>query len=117
MKELTCIVCPNGCRLTVDEENGFRVTGNKCEKGAEYGKTECQRPVRVVTSTVRITGAAGCRLPVKTSAAIDKDKMFSVMQLLSAVTVAAPVRLGDVIVPDILGTGVSIVACKTMNRL
>ena len=60
MKELICIVCPNGCHLKVDEENGYNVTGNKCERGAEYGKAELLHPVRVVTSTVRIEGAAAC---------------------------------------------------------
>ena len=62
MKELICIVCPNGCHLKVDEENGYNVTGNKCERGAEYGKAELLHPVRVVTSTVRIEGAACRRL-------------------------------------------------------
>ena len=87
MKELICIVCPNGCHLKVDEENGYNVTGNKCERGAEYGKAELLHPVRVVTSTVRIEGAACRRLPVKTSAAVDKDRIFDVMALLDGVTV------------------------------
>lgn len=96
MKELICIVCPNGCHLKVDEENGYNVT------------------VRVVTSTVRIEGAACRRLPVKTSAAVDKDRIFDVMALLDGVTVHAPVRTGDVIVPNLFGTGVSVIACKSM---
>ena len=114
MKELICIVCPNGCHLKVDEENGYNVTGNKCERGAEYGKAELLHPVRMVTSTVRIEGASGCRLPVKTSAAIDKSRVFDVMALLDDVCVHAPVKVGDVIVPHIFGTDVSIVACKSM---
>ena len=63
MKELICIVCPNGCHLKVDEENGYNVTGNKCERGAEYGKAELLHPMRMVTSTVRIEGAPCRRLP------------------------------------------------------
>lgn len=114
MKELICIVCPNGCHLKVDEENGYNVTGNKCERGAEYGKAELLHPVRVVTSTVRIEGAACRRLPVKTSAAVDKDRIFDVMALLDGVTVHAPVRTADVIVPNLFGTGVSVIACKSM---
>ena len=114
MKELICIVCPNGCHLQVDEEKGYNVTGNQCERGAEYGRAELLHPVRVVTSTVRIEGAAGRRLPVKTSAGIDKDKLLDVMALLDAVTVHAPVRAGDVVVPDLFGTGVSVIACKDM---
>ena len=70
--------------------------------------------MRVVTSTVRIEGASCRRLPVKTSAAVDKDKIFDVMALLDGVTVHAPVRTGDVIVPNLFGTGVSVIACKSM---
>lgn len=114
MKELICIVCPNGCHLKVDEENGYNVTGNKCERGAEYGKAELLHPMRMVTSTVRIDGASCRRLPVKTSAAVDKSRIFDVMALLDGVCVRAPVHAGDVIVPDLFGTGVSIIACKSM---
>ena len=105
MKELICIVCPNGCHLKVDEENGYNVTGNKCERGAEYGKAELLHPMRMVTCR---------RLPVKTSAAVDKSRIFDVMALLDGVCVHAPVHAGDVIVPDLFGTGVSIIACKSM---
>ena len=65
MTELICIVCPKGCHLKVDEENGYAVTGNSCERGAAYGKKELVNPTRVVTSTVRIEGAALRRLPVR----------------------------------------------------
>ena len=56
MTELICIVCPKGCHLKVDEENGYRVTGNSCKRGEEYGKKELTNPTRVITSTVRVTG-------------------------------------------------------------
>ena len=58
MKELICIVCPKGCHLRVDEDNGYAVTGNGCPRGAEYGKIELTHPTRVVTSTVKCQGAA-----------------------------------------------------------
>ena len=66
MTSIICITCPKGCRLSVDEENGYKVTGNGCPRGEIYGKNELQHPVRVITSTVRIEGAAVPRLPVKT---------------------------------------------------
>ena len=114
MKELICIVCPNGCRLRVDEDKDFAVSGAKCARGIEYGKTELQNPTRVVTSTVCIEGGAYPRLPVKTDRPIAKSKVFDVMRLLDGVTVTSPVRTGDVILQNILGTDVSIVACKDM---
>ena len=81
MANIICIVCPKGCRLTVDE-NTLAVTGNGCPRGAEYGKNELTHPVRVVTSTVRVEGADICRCPVKTAGSVPKEKMFAVMDAL-----------------------------------
>ena len=114
MKNVICITCPKGCHLTVDEENGFAVTGNSCPRGAEYGKNELQHPVRVVTSTVRIEGAAGLRLPVKTDRPLPKEKMFQCMELLNTITVQSPVQVGQVLAANILGTDVNIVSAKSM---
>ena len=118
MTELICIVCPKGCHLKVEEKDGqLKVTGNTCEKGAEYGKKEMTHPTRVITSTVRIEGAAQCRLPVKTSADIPKSDIFRAMELLNGVTAKAPVRRGDVIVPNLLGLGVDFIATKDMDAV
>ena len=115
MKELICIVCPKGCHLKVDEENGFSVTGNGCPRGAEYGHKELTNPTRVITSTVRLEGAAQCRLPVKTSADIPKQDIFRAMALLDTVTAHAPVKTGDVVVSNILGLGVDFIATKPIT--
>ena len=77
MKELICICCPRGCHLKVDEEKK-EVTGNACPRGKEYGINEVTNPVRVVTSTVKITGANLRRLPVKTDKPIPKGKIFEI---------------------------------------
>ncbi len=114
MKELICIVCPKGCHLRVDEQHAFAVTGNACPRGETYGKKEVQCPTRVLTSTVRVTGAAIPRLPVKTDRDIPKKDLFRAMRLLDAVTVAAPVSLGQVVLPDILGTGANFVATRSL---
>ncbi len=115
MTELICISCPKGCHLKVDEANGFAVTGNACPRGEVYGKNELQHPVRVVTSTVRLTGAAAARLPVKTDKPLPKEKMFACMDALTRVTAAAPVAVGQVLVPNVCGTGVNIVSTKTVH--
>lgn len=114
MKELICIVCPQGCHLKVDEEHGFAVTGNSCPRGAEYGKMELTAPTRVVTSTVRCTGAPHPRCPVKTDRPVPKGAIFDVMAALEGVTLAAPVRVGDVVVADVCGTGANVVATRGM---
>ena len=114
MKELTCIVCPKGCRLKVDEENGYAVTGNSCEKGAAYGYNELTNPMRVVTSTVKLEGGLHRRLPVKTNGDIPRKYVRDCVKLLDEVTVKAPVKTGDVIVPNVFGLGVDIVSAKDM---
>lgn len=114
MRELVCIVCPKGCRLRVDEENDFAVTGNSCPRGAQYGREECTNPTRVVTSTVAVAGGMHPRCPVKTNAPIPKSKMFDVMAALDGLVIPAPVALGQVIVPDVCGTGVDIVATRSV---
>ena len=114
MKELISICCPNGCHLLVDEEKGYAVSGNQCEKGAEYGKAELLHPVRTVTSTVRTTSATHPRLPVKTDRPVDKARMMEVMALLDGVTVTAPVRTGDVLLAGIFGTDANVVACRDL---
>lgn len=116
MKELVCIVCPRGCRLQVDEEHGYAVTGNHCPRGAEYGKTELLHPTRVLTSTVCIQGALHRRLPVKTTAPIPKELMFQAMDALNGVRLTAPVQLGQVVIHDLLGTGVDVVATREMKN-
>ena len=115
MKDLICIVCPRGCHLQVDEENGYAVTGNSCPRGAQYGAAELQHPVRVLTSTVRLTGCEARRCPVKTNAAIPKELLFEAMRALDAVELTAPVKVGQVALADLLGTGVDVVCTKAFG--
>ena len=115
MKELICIVCPQGCRLRVDEDRDCAVTGNRCERGADYGRTELLNPTRVLTSTVDVLGSHIARCPVKTAGAIPKAKIFEAMELVRAVKVSAPVKSGQVIIKNLLGTGVDLVATRDME--
>lgn len=114
MKELVCIVCPKGCHLKIDEEHGFAVTGNACGRGAVYGKKELQNPTRTLTSTVRVSGGHLPRLPVKTDKEIPKAMLLRAMRLLDPVHLSAPIAAGQVILPDILGTGANVVATRSM---
>lgn len=117
MTNMICILCPKGCHLQVDEQNNYHVTGNGCERGVAYGKKELQNPTRTLTSTVRINGAPLPRLPVKTDKEIPKADLLPAMDLLNAVTLTAPVNLGDIILENILGTGANIVATRSLPAL
>lgn len=113
MKTLTCIVCPKGCALSVDISKG-EVSGNGCSRGKDYGLTEVTNPTRVLTTTVAIDNAIHPRLPVKTSQPIPKGKLLEAMDVIGQLRVSAPVMLGDVIVSNLLDTGIDLVACRSM---
>jgi len=109
MKEMICIVCPIGCRLTVtDGPEGITVTGNQCPRGETYAKEETTNPRRMVTGTVAKAG--GGRLPVATSQPVPKAQTFAVITALRTITAPANTKMGDILVTDIAHTGADIVA-------
>ena len=118
MRNITCTVCPMGCSLVVSKVNGeYKVEGNTCKRGAKYGVEEVTNPRRVITTTVKLNGGYLNLLPVKTNDSVPKELMFDIMKLLDNVLVNAPVSVGDVIVKDVLGTGVDVVSAKSMESL
>ncbi|MGL5100086.1 MAG: DUF1667 domain-containing protein [Fusobacteriaceae bacterium] len=114
MVEMICIVCPIGCHMEVDVENGYKVTGNACPRGEVYGKEELIAPKRVVTSTVVIEGGIHNRVPVKTLGSIPKEKIFECMELLKDIKLKSPVKMGDIVLKDIFNTGVDIIVTRDM---
>lgn len=113
-KIIICTVCPRGCYMTVNGENGKvdKVEGNSCNRGLEYAKTEFVAPVRILTTLVKIDGEDNQLLPVRSDKPILKDKIFECMQLIKNTSVTLPVKRYDVVIENILGTGVNIVATK-----
>ncbi len=114
MKTLICIECPRGCKLTIDKNQ--KVTGNGCVRGIKYALQELSNPVRMVTTTVSIESEIWERLPVKTNLAVPKDQIFLVMQALKKVKVKAPIHVNEVIVANIKGLGVDIIATRTILK-
>lgn len=116
---MVCIVCPMGCRLTVEKdvssELGYRVTGNKCKRGQNYGIKELTNPTRVITTTVKIKNGILPRIPVKTHGSVPKELIFECMTVINEVEISAPIKVGDVIIENILNTGVDIVASRSMD--
>lgn len=102
MRKLTCIICPRGCAVTVDDS--LAVSGNACKRGEAYAIAECTNPTRTVTSIVRVDNRNDTMVSVKTAAPIPKDAMFDAMAQIRAKSVSAPVALGDVIFDDFYGT-------------
>ena len=104
-REITCIVCPRGCRMTADiQGENITVTGHTCPRGEKHAMAEILNPVRSLTSIVRVSNRPDTMVSVKTAAPIPKGKMADVMAMLRQITVQAPVSIGDVILPDVCGT-------------
>ncbi|MBR3891523.1 MAG: DUF1667 domain-containing protein [Bacilli bacterium] len=114
MRELICIMCPKGCRLTVDDD--LNVSGNSCVRGVTYGKQEVTDPRRYLTSTVKIVSSRYKRLPVISDGDLPKDRVQDVIKYLDTVEVKAPINVKDVVVKDVLGLGVDIVATRTIKE-
>lgn len=114
MKDLICTICPKGCHLHVDENNNYEVTGNSCLRGKEYGQKELINPTRIIPSTVKIKGGIHKRLPVKTDKPIPKSLIFKAIKLLDNVDVDSPIKAGDIIISNILGTDINFIASRDM---
>ena len=113
--KMICINCPRGCELDVEQtaDGTVSVTGNACPRGEEYGRSELVNPTRMVTGLVRVAGMRK-PLPVKTKTAIPKGKIDAVLFALHQTTVQLPVKIGDVIIQNVVETGVDVVATANM---
>lgn len=107
---LTCIVCPMGCPLTADIENGqvVKIEGQTCKRGEAYARTEITDPRRTLTTTIRT--ADGGRVPVKSSAPLPKGLLVDCMKQINAAEAKLTVKAGDVLIANIFSTGIDIVA-------
>ena len=113
-RNLTCIICPRGCALTVEVDNGkATVTGNACPKGEEYGVNECLCPIRTVTSILRVANRPDTMVSVKTDEPVTKDDIFRVMEVLKKTEVNAPIQAGNVLIADVFGA--DIIATKSVK--
>ena len=120
MREVICIICPKGCHLQVsqNEQTGeYEVRGATCDRGMDYGINEVTNPVRVLTSTVRVAGSNLVRCPVRTNGSIPKASIFDCMKEINQVTLQAPVHVGDVVIPDIAGTGIQLIATRSIESV
>ncbi len=116
-RELICIGCPMGCMLQVTLSSGevIEVTGNTCKRGDAYARKEVTNPTRILTSSVRVSGGELPVVSVKTRSDIPKGKITECMEALTEIEVTAPVEIGDVILENIAGTGVDMIATKSVS--
>ncbi len=117
---VTCIGCPLGCRVMVEfdpEGKIAGVSGHSCPRGEAYARKEVTAPSRTVTTIVKLRHGDIPVVSVKTASDIPKEKIFACMDALRQVTVDAPVKIGDIVVENICGTGVPVIATKDVEAV
>jgi len=121
MRNLTCIVCPIGCSLDVEEDansqENLSVTGNRCPRGEVYAREEVRSPKRIVTATCGIKGEADSvkRVPVKTASPCPREKIPALLRDIYKTAVSLPVKAGDVLITDWKGEGIDVIVTRTIN--
>ena len=121
--QFNCTTCPSECLLTVEVErdvNGsvaaiHSVTGNRCPRGDKFAHQELTCPMRVLTTTVAVSGGDEALLPVRTAEAIPLALHAQAMDLIRGVVVDAPIRMGDVVLKDLLNTGIDLIASMDID--
>ena len=118
-----CTTCPSECLLTVEVErdsNGAvmevrSVTGNSCPRGDKFAHQELTCPMRVLTTTVAVSGGDEALLPVRTAEAIPLTLHDQVMDLIRGLVVDAPIRMGDVVLENLLNTNINLIASMDID--
>jgi len=118
-KKLICIGCPKGCGITIKHTGKIinEITGYSCDNGLKYAKTEFTEPKRIITTTVKLNNGSLPFVPVKTKEAVNKEKIFEVMKVITQLELDSPVKVGDIVMPNIAGTGVDLVCCRSIKKV
>ncbi len=122
-KKITCITCPLGCKLKINIENNkiISVRGNQCKKGIKFAEGEIRDPRRILTTTMKLKAQGGQeatfnRLPVRSVAPAPKDKILEIIKEVRKIKVSPPVKMGDIIAKNIIGSGVDIIASMRIEN-
>ncbi|MBQ9299395.1 MAG: DUF1667 domain-containing protein [Clostridia bacterium] len=117
-RTFTCIVCPNGCEIETEYEGiqVLSITGNLCPKGKTYVTQELVDPRRTIATSVRVLGGTLPLTSVRLTNAIPKDRIFDVMAEINRQTLTAPVKIGDVVIHDILGLDSDVIVTKNIEK-
>ncbi len=114
--KITCVACPMGCKLCIEEtDDGYIINGNICRKGEEYGIQEMTDPRRNISSTAKVSGSYIRVLPVKTDKPLPKDKIFNAMKEINALRLESPIKIGDIVIRNVAGTDVNIIATRSIE--
>ncbi|MBY9017481.1 MAG: DUF1667 domain-containing protein [Candidatus Lokiarchaeota archaeon] len=118
VKVIRCIVCPTGCEIKAikDPNNEITFEGYTCERGLDYAKQEFYEPKRILTTTIRVENGFIPLIPVRTDKPILKDKLNEVLMIIAQTVVNAPIKMGDILINDVLNSGVNIIASRDLSK-
>jgi len=117
MKQITCVTCPIGCCVSIEDVDGqIRFSGNRCKKGKEFASKELLSPVRSITTTVRTAFYRIPVLPVRTNGEVPKDRVTEIIRELSNIVITEKIGIGEVVAADILGTGCDVIATSDILK-
>ncbi|MCF8001737.1 MAG: DUF1667 domain-containing protein [Halanaerobiales bacterium] len=116
--DIICTGCPKGCRVTVEVENEeiINIEGYECPTGKKYAIDEYKNPTRILPTTIRVKNGEFPLVPVKTAEPIPKSLLIKAMDVIAKKEVEAPVKIGDILIKNILDTGVNVVATRNINK-
>ena len=122
-KKITCVTCPLGCKLKINIENNkiVSISGSQCKKGIKFAEEEIKDPRRILTTTIKLKTqgrreAAFNRLPVRSVTPAPKDKILEIIKEVRKIKVSPPVKMGDIIAKNIIGSGVDIIASMSVGN-
>ena len=120
---LTCIICPMGCSMEVEVETDadghkkvLSVKDNGCKRGEQYAAKELQNPTRTLTSTIKVNDGVLPVVPVKTAGEVPKNMLLQCMEVVRRASCRAPVKRGDILLYDLLGTGINVISCADVEK-
>jgi len=118
-KKIICIGCPKGCALTIKHTGKTinEICDYNCKIGLEYAENEFVQPKRIITTTVKLKSGYLPFVPVKTKEPVNKEKIFEIMKVISKLEIESPVKVGDVVLSDLAGTGVDLVCTRNIQKV
>ena len=116
---ITCIICPNGCQITVSERPGSppQIEGSTCKRGMEYAGQEYRDPKRMLITTMRVDGGTLPVVPVRSNKELPKERIFDAVEHVSHIALRAPIKMGTVVVPNLLNLGVDVIASRDIGAV
>ena len=117
-KDIRCIVCPTGCLVHVENVNGeLIIEGHSCNRGEEYAREEFVAPKRILTTTMRVENGFLPLIPVRSDKPIPKDKLEDTLKQIARATIKAPIKMGEILIKNILELDINIIASRDLLEI